>query len=199
MGTAHRAHGGAAAIGAAPWFWANVHNGFRSLNPKYEVSKSLDPGYAARLKIFFNKDLPVQLGLRRPASNLWLFGNTGSAGWHGALMWVVVALVISILIISVVLCMRGRASAIAIAALVFPFLFAVFPQTWYWEDGRYGVYLTPLLVILLACGTSAAFQMRAISRHPDHATMSGVDDGPHSRAPERAAGTAWPTTTPGRW
>src|SRR6185437_2816663 len=49
---------------------------------------------------------------------------------------------------------RGRAAAPWLAAAVgvvaFPFLYAMIPAAGYWEDGRYGVMLPSLLVLLLA-------------------------------------------------
>jgi hypothetical protein len=46
--------GVSSAIGALPWLWSNVPNGFRSLNPGL-VSSSSDGTYLSRVGIFFDK------------------------------------------------------------------------------------------------------------------------------------------------
>jgi hypothetical protein len=51
---------------------------------------------------------------------------------------------------------RDRASAFAVALLAFPLIFAAQPGTWYWNDGRYIVFLSPLLAIVLAAGLDGA-------------------------------------------
>jgi len=65
----------------------------------------------------------------------------------------------------------GRAAAAPIAAgvavVAFPFLYAAFPTSWYWVDGRYGVYLPPLLVLLAVWVLPSALAGRSGHRaHP---------------------------------
>jgi len=48
---------------------------------------------------------------------------------------------------------RDRATAIGVSLLVFPLLYAAQPGTWYWQDGRYIVFLSPLLALALVAAT----------------------------------------------
>jgi hypothetical protein len=47
---------------------------------------------------------------------------------------------------------RDRLAALVVALLLFPLLFAAQPGTWFWEDGRYIVFLGPLLALILVGG-----------------------------------------------
>jgi hypothetical protein len=53
-----------------------------------------------------------------------------------------------------VLCLLSgwRTRAIAGGVLVFPFLVVLSPGTWFWQDGRYTVFVVPLLVLVLTFG-----------------------------------------------
>jgi hypothetical protein len=57
--------------------------------------------------------------------------------------------------------------------VAFPFLYALSPATWYWKDGRYGIYLAPLLILLLICGWSEAARRIRLGS-PIHALASIV-------------------------
>jgi hypothetical protein len=58
----------------------------------------------------------------------------------------------------VVLCVvkGGRGLAIAAGAVALPFIFAFQPGTWFWQDGRYGVFVGALLVPVLAIACDEA-------------------------------------------
>ena len=47
---------------------------------------------------------------------------------------------------------------IGLAGATFPFLYALSPATWYWQDGRYAIYLGPMLAILVVSGWNEAAQ-----------------------------------------
>ncbi len=70
---------------------------------------------------------------------------------HALFFVVLVALVVMLLRVAWA-ARLGRVAAPLLAAgvavVAFPFLYAIFPTSWYWADGRYGVYLPPLLVLL---------------------------------------------------
>ncbi len=138
----------AAGVGALPWLWVNVP-GFRSLKassfPGGQIK--LNPGYGGRLGIFFNHVLPMQVNLVAAESDKEAFHHPVQLGFQfGFDAIVVVALVLCIL-------KGGRALAIAAGAVALPFLFALQPGTWFWDDGRYGVYVGVLLapVLAIAC------------------------------------------------
>jgi hypothetical protein len=154
-----------AVIGALPWLYANIRSGFASLHLGHRAPAGF--GYWDRVSIFFHNALPAQLGLRTVPGGAWLGGND-----LGQTLFAVVIVVLAVVLARVVWAARlGRVAAPLIAAgvavVAFPFLYAIFPTSWYWVDGRYGVYLPPLLVLLAVWvlpGALAATLRRA--RHP---------------------------------
>jgi len=152
-------------VGALPWLWANVTSGFASLDTNRfpGTNSPLNTGYTGRLETIFRKSLPTELGLRPPgmgfgrdATNRWVL-DTSSSFTHALLLLLLAAVALCIFA-AVVLCVLrgGRALAMAAALVAFPFLAAAQPGTWWWQDGRYLVYLGPLLAIVLAIGCDEA-------------------------------------------
>lgn len=137
---------GAGLLGALPWLYTNIESSFASLRtsslPAYEGI-----GYAGRLSVFFRAMLAVQLGVRSVPGGQWTGGSVTGPVLYGLLLAAVVAS-----LLRAVLGRRGRASAPALAAagavVAFPFVYALVPSTGYWLDGRYGVALPSLLVVL---------------------------------------------------
>ena len=41
---------------------------------------------------------------------------------------------------------------LVLALALYPFLYAAFPTSWFWNDGRYGLSLTPILSLVIAGG-----------------------------------------------
>jgi Dolichyl-phosphate-mannose-protein mannosyltransferase len=140
-------------VAALPWIWANVQSGLASVDPsKFPGSSSpLNPGFGGRVRIFFEYSLPLQLNLRRLTTGIWITGNAGRGTLHRVALVVLVVVVLAVIVVAIVLCfMRGgRSIVIGIALVLFPFLVAAQPGTWYWEDGRYTVYLGALLSLAL--------------------------------------------------
>jgi hypothetical protein len=151
------AAGGAAfCVGALPWLWANAQSGFASLKPSSFPNGAITPlntGYWGRLNVFGRLSLPIELDLRHMPSGTYLLGGTGAGIRHG--LGVVITIVaVAIVVITVLVCAArgGRWLALGVTVLVFPFLFAAQPGTWYWQDGRYIVFLGPLLALAVAAG-----------------------------------------------
>jgi hypothetical protein len=143
-------------VGALPWLWANARSGFASLKPSSFPNgaiTSLNTGFWGRLGIFARLSLPIELDLRRLQSGIFLFGGAGGGARH-ALGVVVAVGVITVVASTVLLCVArgGRWLALGVSVLVFPLLFAWQPGTWFWEDGRYIVFLGPLLALTVAAG-----------------------------------------------
>ncbi len=140
-------------VGALPWWWTNIGSGFASLDTsKFPGSVTpLNPGYGGRLRIFFRFTLPLYADLRRLNTGVWLFGGSGSS-FHRVVVALAVALIAVVVVGALVLCFLrgGRCIALGVALLLYPFLVALQPGTWYWQDGRYAVYLGPLMVLVLA-------------------------------------------------
>ena len=133
-------------IGALPWLYANARSGFASLHLGNPAPPEF--GYGARVSIFFHDVLPSQLGLRTLPGDAWIDGSTVG---HAVFAVILVALAV-MLTRSAWMARLGRAAtpllAAGVAVVAFPFLYAIFPTSWYWADGRYGVYLPPLIVLL---------------------------------------------------
>ncbi len=134
-------------LGALPWIWTNLHTGFSSL----KVSSSpvyVHALYLGRLSIFFRLTLPMMLGLRVPISGTWVGGGAGQA------LFGIAAIVIAVVCLGVAIVgwrTEGfaRIAWCAVAVLLFPFVFAVFPATSYWEEGQYGVFIVPLILFVV--------------------------------------------------
>ena len=132
-----------------------------------------------RVSIFFHDVLPSQLGVRTTPGGAWV-GGSGV----GHTLFVVILVVLAVMLLRVAWMARlGRVAAPLLAAglavVAFPFLYAYFPTSWYWADGRYGVYLPPLLVLLavwslpgvIAAPSPTATRARP-RRHRGHAVVA---------------------------
>lgn len=154
------------ALGMLPWLATNARTGFASLSisnsPVFGNSTYLD-----RLEIFHQNILPMLLGVRLPVSTLWLHGVTlGHAAVTVAEVLLAAAVVVGVL-------QGGRVAVLALAVLAYPFLYALFPATGYWEDGRYGVYFVPLAVLLVV-GVIQGLVSRYGSRRTRRAAHKGL-------------------------
>ena len=150
----------AAAVGGLPWLWANVDSGFRSLNTRSFAVPPHNLDYTARLHDFFVYSLPILLDLRRSGQGRWLFGADAS------IAVLVVFLVAIVLALALCIARGGRYLALAVGVVAFPFLLAVSPGSWYWNDGRYADYAVPLLALVAAAGTDSARRLLARRREP---------------------------------
>ncbi|MDQ1360033.1 MAG: hypothetical protein QOJ44_410, partial [Acidimicrobiaceae bacterium] len=150
----------AAAVGALPWLWVNIP-GFRSLKASSFPGgqAKVNPGYGGRVETFFNHVLPMQTNLVLPGSESEVF--------HHPLQLVLQFGFDVVIVMAVVLCIvkGGRGLAIAAGAVALPFLFALQPGTWYWQDGRYGVFVGALLVPVLAIACDEAPLLVGRFRH----------------------------------
>jgi hypothetical protein len=144
---------GAMAVGALPWIVASVGDGFATLRAS-GGSPLPGNGYLDRLSTFFTHVLPMTLGLRVEGAGAW----EGSSAFGVAAYGVLLACLVAAL---VVVATRVRASWPLVAACVaFPFLYAVFPSAWFWNDGRYALSLTPVLALVLVGGLWTASDRR---------------------------------------
>lgn len=148
-----------AAVGAAPWIDANVRSGLASLHTGALGSSGL--GYGARLAVFFRDVLPIELGVRAVPGGAWAGGGTVGRALFGVAL-AVVALAAGAEAVAAWRARRLRPGLALVAAVVaFPFLYAVFPNAGYWQDGRYGVYLGTLLAALVVQGVAAGAELLA--------------------------------------
>jgi hypothetical protein len=140
----------AALLGALPWIYTNVGSGFASLRPS-AAGLSGGPGYWSRVGTFFVHVLPTQVGAQSLFTGDWIGGPVVGVA--------ILVMVLALVALALFRVARGAVRRVpanpglvtaAVAVLVFPFLFAVIPGTAYWADGRYGIYLGPLLAVLVA-------------------------------------------------
>jgi hypothetical protein len=137
-----------AVVGSLPWLYDNLQTGFASLR-----SGSLPPtpgeGYGARLSVFFHEVLPMQLGFKALESGSWIGGDV-----LGRALYVVVLLGLLVTLVSQLARLRfgprGLAKcSLGIGVVLFPFLYAAIPTSWFWNDGRYGVFFPPLVALMV--------------------------------------------------
>jgi hypothetical protein len=175
-----------AVVGALPWLYTNVGTGFASLQtgslPSYRGL-----GYGARLHVFFDDMLPVQLGVRTVPGGAWVGGRTVGPVLYG----IVAAVVVVVVVAALGSARRGRAAAPALGAaagiVLFPFLYALVPSTGYWVDGRYGVYLPAFIAI--AAGVVLAGARPAVDlAGPPPDLPSGIPSGVPSHVRGHRAG-----------
>ena len=128
------------------------------------------PSYLNHLSIFFTHVVPIVLGLRLtanydnvrqvfvPGSGGFLVGTSGPT-WATLIGEIAYAAVlVGVLVWIVMLIRRKQALVLVGAALVFPFLYAYSPLSYDWQDGRYGLFLAPILSLLVVSGVHAAFR-----------------------------------------
>jgi 4-amino-4-deoxy-L-arabinose transferase-like glycosyltransferase len=162
-----------AVVGALPWLWANARSHLGSLR---HVSGQPHGSYLSHLSIFFTHVVPIVVGLRLtadhdnvrqvfvPGSGGFLVGTSGPtwATLVGEIAYT--AVLVGVLVWIVVLIRRKQALVLVGAALAFPFLYAYSPLSYSWQDGRYGLFLAPILSLLVVSGVQAAFRRFAKPR-----------------------------------
>lgn len=148
----------AAAVGALPWLYANVNSGLSSLRTGAFQVPPGSPHYTGRLKTFFEYSFPMLVNLRNRGNGAWLGGETVGL--------VVLCLFLVVLTAALVLCALAgvRALILALGVVLFPFLVVLSPTSWFWQDGRYVVFVVPMLVIVLVVGCAEAARRMARAR-----------------------------------
>lgn len=133
----------AAFVGALPALVWNVEHGWASLDSPIENTTS----YAHRLRIFLSPLLPMLLGLRTPL--------TQETPLPAPALLLVLAALAALFVAAAIRSRSRPASLLYLTAAVFPFVYAVAPQTLLSHEPRYLVVASPIVVLLLASlGTS---------------------------------------------
>jgi 4-amino-4-deoxy-L-arabinose transferase-like glycosyltransferase len=132
--------------GALPWLVANVGHGFPSL--RTQALHTYGTTWTGRLGTFFGQVAPLVFGARLRGSGDWLGGPAA-----GTLVYLLLACLV--LAWAVYLALRRRAVPLVIFVALFPFIYAYLPASWYWRDGRYALYLSPVLALLVASALCA--------------------------------------------
>ncbi len=143
----------AAAIGASAWIEANVVSHFASLRSGVQP----DPGILHHLKVFVQHAIPLLLGLQLKMTGRWIIGLTAG----NIVNYLAVALCVALV---VVLAVRREAMFLVIFCLFAPLIYGLSPFTWYWNDGRYAVFLAPAASLLVIVGAREVLSQRAIAK-----------------------------------
>jgi hypothetical protein len=152
-----------AAIGSLPWIWTNEHDGYLSI---YQMSGS-GGGYLGRIENFFRYTFPMQTGSIVADSARYVLG------WF---YWPALVLISAVIVGAVALCISkgGRSAAIGLTVAVFPFAYSLPSASSYWTDGRYAVYLTPLLALAVGIGVCEAVRRLKMREQTASSVVSAV-------------------------
>lgn len=122
-------------IGALPWIVATLRGA-----DTFHQQPSPE-GYLSRLQLLFTHAAPIALGVRVEGAGNWL--------WSPSFGVAILVLMAAATVGACVALARDPAVRILIVFLcAFPFLYAAFSATYFWNDARYVVYLTPVLSLL---------------------------------------------------
>lgn len=164
---------GGGLLGSLPWLYANAHTGLASLKSS-SLPANGGATYGERLSVFFHSMLPLQLGVRTIGSGEWVGGSS-----FGKLLYAFLLLLIaSACAWAVWVVVRQRTTlvpaSVAAGVIAYPFLYAAAPGTAYWQDGRYGIYLPALLVVLFATSLATLHPRRSLSNGERTSVAAGA-------------------------
>lgn len=142
---------GAIVVGALPWLWSNVRDHFASLRAGAQPPQPGGP-FWYHLRLFGGKVLPMYLGLRLRASGHWFPDRPVALGLYALVLVGLAALCVRLLL-------RREALLLVACVVAFPLIYAYSPFTWYWQDGRYGLYLGPVIALVGAAAALHAAQL----------------------------------------
>ncbi|MDA8277023.1 MAG: glycosyltransferase family 39 protein [Actinomycetota bacterium] len=128
-------------VGALPWIYVTVHSHFLTLKNQTVVSAS--ENYLFRLGVFFHHTLPIALGVQVPLTGAWILG-----GAEGKYIYLIILLVL--VAGSIFAIIRNSILApVSLSVLIYPFIYAIFPASFYWFDARYVAYLPFLCIVAI--------------------------------------------------
>ena len=106
------------------------------------------------------------LNLRNQGTGAWL--------WARSTALVVLVLLLAVLVGALVLCAvrGGRSLILALGVVLFPFLVALSPATWFWQDGRYDNFFVPMVTIVVVVGCAEASRRLAGSWRSERRAVS---------------------------
>ena len=126
-----------AVVAALPWLIWNLQHDWGSLTLPYG-----DKSYEHRLRVFFSPIMAMTVGLRAPFSQERLL--------PGALTYLVYAALTLLFVYGAIKTRHKNVSILYLTVAVFPWIYAISPQTLNSGEPRYVVILTPVLALLLA-------------------------------------------------
>ena len=137
-------------IGVFPWLWANLHNGWGSLEQPTGAEKST---FWARLTGFFEAMLPRLAGLRNQYLGGWYLAPLSGIAYAALMVAALVAL----------RRWKGERTLLLTVAIAYPFLFSVPRNSVFVDEPRYGMALVPVLALCVGYGITRLFRPRALS------------------------------------
>ena len=137
-----------AALGAAPWLVWNLRHNWGSLGVPTDTST-----YEHRLRTFFSPLLPMLLGLREPFTQQPLLGTL--------LTDLTYVFLVVLAAYGAYRTRRHNISLLYTTAAMFPFVYAISPQTLFTVEPRYLLTLAPTLTLLVV--QAARNHVRAVA------------------------------------
>jgi 4-amino-4-deoxy-L-arabinose transferase-like glycosyltransferase len=137
-------------LGVFPWLWANMHNGWGSLEQPTGTAKST---FWARLSGFFEALLPRLAGLRSQYLGGWYLQPLSGVVYAALMVAALVAL----------RRWKGERTLLLTVAIAYPFLFAVPRNSVFVDEPRYGMTLLPVLALCVGYGISRLLRAPLLS------------------------------------
>ncbi|MGZ4398391.1 MAG: hypothetical protein ACXVZ1_08240 [Gaiellaceae bacterium] len=127
-----------AVLGALPSVVWNILHGWASLSPPIHDPSS----YQHRLRVYASPLLPMMLGLRTPFTQERLL--------PGVVTYLIYALLAGGFVYGAYRSRHRTVSLLYLVVGLYPFIYTISPQTFFEQEPRYLVVLSPLLALLLA-------------------------------------------------
>jgi 4-amino-4-deoxy-L-arabinose transferase-like glycosyltransferase len=142
-----------AVLGSSPWLWFNLQTGWDALR---ELRGSPVPtSYLDRLENFYTELLPKLIGLRT-------YDGPWSVGRAGKVLFVLVLIAGVALVVWSLWHRRAAVVPLVVIAVGYPVVYAAPKSSWYTGEPRYGLFLAPVLALLLAWALTAVLRRRSV-------------------------------------
>lgn len=126
------------ALGAMPWLWSNLGNGFSSLDPPPSPVKG---SYVGHLSVLLHLGLPMTLGLRVAYTSRWVGPRPVGIALY----------LVALAVVGAALVRRWPDGRLAVlVVLSFPFLHSLLTLAGTVAEGRYTLFVLPWLALALA-------------------------------------------------
>lgn len=135
-----------AVLGSAPWLSYNLRTGWNALHQRDDPIP-VPTSYGSRLHDFYTELVPKLLGLKN-YSGQWTPGRVSKLAF--------LALLLAGGVLAVWCLWRRRSPVVplVVVAAGYPFLYSVPKASWYVGEARYGLFVAPVLALLLAAGAT---------------------------------------------
>ncbi|MDA8197319.1 MAG: hypothetical protein M0019_08985 [Actinomycetota bacterium] len=142
-------------LGAAPWIVATVNTHFKTISVSSGGTATL--GYLSRLEIVSTRMFAQALSLLKP------FDTTSLASSSTHLTLSIFAIVFIGLISLIGFARAPRLRAFTLTLAIYPFVYSIFPNSSFYEDGRYALYLPALILVSSVAAISRGDRREKVS------------------------------------